>query len=166
MDPVISPTSDFLAREALVLGEDASMFDPLPLVALSSSAQIQQAPISAPTIVKKSETSESSHISSWKLEFQEQIKQRDSITADKHAKIIAKQRADLEKFNAEYMAKKERGIAANREAEKRGSGAGDLLTGNVWVIFYSYLFECRRLECILMAVCNHFFVESSRPFQV
>ena len=57
--------------------------------------------------------------SEWRARFNQAIDARDAKSKEKHGKIIQEAKEALEKFYAEYNQKKERGIARNKELEKK-----------------------------------------------
>ncbi len=76
--------------------------------------------------------------SEWRNQFNAQIAERDSRAREKHERILAEAKDQLDKFYAEYNEKKAKGIARNkREAESAKTEgtetpSGTLINKNVW----------------------------------
>ncbi|TPX46637.1 hypothetical protein SeMB42_g02312 [Synchytrium endobioticum] len=72
-------------------------------------------------------------IKEWRERFQQQIEERDFKSKTRHAETVAAAKQSLERFYNDYNADKSKGVAKNRELEKKEADKrDDVDKGNVW----------------------------------
>jgi hypothetical protein len=72
-------------------------------------------------------------IKEWRVIFQKQIEERDERSKKKHAEITSTAKQSLERFYNDYNSSKQKGIAKNRDLEKKeGDKRIENDKGNVW----------------------------------
>lgn len=77
---------------------------------------------------------ESEHIAAWRNTQKDAIAKRDAEGERKKAEAISRAEQDIDKFYADYNAKKEKNIAANKEAEAKfqEQRTKELAEGTTW----------------------------------
>jgi len=147
----MSDDLDFLAREAQVLGNDASaLFGDEPLFPTSPVSQVPAAkeedlfpdfpmtetitsPQVVPLVEKESEAS-----LNFKEHFKTLIAERDQKSKSKHDLILKNAKNSIEKFYAEYNDKKSKNIQRNKDVQEKPMS--DSLS--IWVSLFFVLYWC------------------------
>ncbi|GAC96928.1 clathrin light chain [Pseudozyma hubeiensis SY62] len=114
--------------------DDADDLMSAPAAAHSRAAPTSTMPTSAPTYSYQEPTEEPEAVRQWREAQNDAIAKRDAEEERKKAEAISKAEQDIDNFYAEYNAKKEKNIAANKEndAKFQEQRTRELAEGTTW----------------------------------